>query len=118
MEEILSLAYREIKKSNYVHLMTAGVVITGGGSMLKGTVELAEEIFDMPVKLGVPIGFEGLKDLVKSPKHATGVGLIHYGINHGFEGEELLGESEHGLFGWVVTRMRKWFSSLHRYENQ
>lgn len=117
MEEIFSLAYREIKKSNYVHLMTAGVVLTGGGSMLTGAVELAEDIFDMPVTLGVPNGFEGFKDLVKSPKHATGVGLIHYAINHGFEAEELNGNTEHGRFNWIVARMKKWFNNLNKYEN-
>lgn len=117
MEEIFSLAYREIKKSNYVHLMTAGVVLTGGGSMLTGAVELAEDIFDMPVTLGVPSGFEGFKDLVKSPQHATGVGLIHYAIKHGYEAEELIGNTEHGRFTWVVNRMRKWFNNLNKYEN-
>ncbi len=117
MEEILTLAYREIKKSNYVHLMTAGLVLTGGGSLLKGTVELAEEIFDMPVKLGMPQRFNGLTDLVRSPIHATGVGLIHYGMHHRFEANDLLGNDEHGMFNWVVNRMRRWFSSIQRYNH-
>ncbi|NIR49463.1 cell division protein FtsA [candidate division KSB1 bacterium] len=115
MEEILSLAYREVKKSNYVHLMTSGLVLTGGGSMLNGTVELAEEIFDMPVKLGIPERFNGLRDLVRSPIHATGVGLIHYGIHHKFDANDFLGHDEHGMFYWVVNRMRRWFSGVHRY---
>lgn len=113
MEEIFNLAYSEIKKSNYVHLMTAGVVLTGGGSMLKGTVELAEEIFDMPVKLGVPNGFNGLRDLVRSPMHATGVGLVHYGLQNRHNGEHLL-NGEHGMFRWVMERMRTWFGALNR----
>ncbi|MFQ5753412.1 MAG: cell division protein FtsA [bacterium] len=118
MEEILSLAFREIKKSNYVHLMTSGLVLTGGGSLLSGTIELAEEIFDMPVKLGVPERFNGLKDLVQSPIHATGVGLVHYGIHHKYEADDYLGNDEHGLFNWVVNRMRRWFSGMHRYNHQ
>lgn len=117
MEEILSLAYREIKKSNYIHLMTSGLVLTGGGSLLKGTVELAEEIFDMPVRLGVPDGFSGLTDLVKSPIHATGVGLVHYGIHHKYEVSELFGDDEQGMFHWVIGRMRRWFSGVHRYNH-
>jgi cell division protein FtsA len=117
MEEILSLAHREIKKSNYIHLMTAGLVLTGGGSLLKGTVELAEEIFDMPVRLGVPDGFSGLTDLVKSPIHATGVGLVHYGINHKYDVGDLFGNDEQGMFHWVVGRMRRWFSGIHRYNH-
>lgn len=115
IEEILSLAYREIKKSNYVNLMTAGVVLTGGGSMLRGTVELAEEIFNMPVKLGVPNNFSGLRDLARSPIHATGVGLIHYGIHHKFDGDEFFDGNEHGMFNSIIARMRKWFSGVHRY---
>ena len=111
MEEILTLAHREIKKSNYVHLMTAGLVITGGGSLLEGTVELAEEIFDMSVKLGVPNRFNGLTDLAQNPIHATGVGLVHYGIKH--KGDEFLGDNEQGLFPWVVGRMRKWFNGRY-----
>ncbi len=114
IEEILSLAYQEIKKSNYVHLMTAGVVLTGGGSMLQGTIDLAEEIFDMPVKLGVPNGFSGLTDLAQSPIHATGVGLVHYGLQHRFDRNELLGNDENGLFKWVMNTMRKWFTALNR----
>ncbi len=117
MEEILSLAHREIKKSNYIHLMTSGLVLTGGGSLLKGTVELAEEIFDMPVRLGVPEGFNGLTDLVKSPIHATGVGLVQYGIHHKYEVSELFGDDEQGMFHWVVGRMRRWFSGMHRYNH-
>ncbi len=111
IEEILTLAHREIKKSNYVHLMTAGLVLTGGGSLLDGTVELAEEIFDMSVKLGVPNKFNGLTDLAQNPIHATGVGLVHYGIQH--KGDAYLGDSEHGLFPWIVGTMRKWFNGRY-----
>jgi len=111
MEEILTLAHREIKKSNYVHLMTAGLVLTGGSSLLEGTVELAEEIFDMSVKLGVPNRFNGLIDLAQNPIHATGVGLVHYGIKH--KGDEFLGDNEQGLFPWVMGRMRKWFNGRY-----
>jgi len=111
MEEILTLAHREIKKSNYVHLMTAGLVLTGGGSLLEGTVELAEEIFDMSVKLGVPNKFNGLTDLAQSPIHATGVGLVHYGIKH--KGDEFLGDNDQGLFPWIMGRMRKWFNGRY-----
>jgi len=117
MEEILSLSYHEIKKSNYANLMTAGVVLTGGGSMLRGTVELAEEIFDMPVKLGVPGNFNGLTDLVRSPIHATGIGLIHYGIHHKYDGEDFFDVNEHGLFNSIINTMRKWFSGTNRYNS-
>ncbi|MDQ7051604.1 MAG: cell division protein FtsA [candidate division KSB1 bacterium] len=109
MEEILMLAYNEVKKSDYIHLMTAGVVLTGGGAMLPGAVELAEEIFQMPVKLGLPQRIESVSDEVQKPSHATGVGLILYGL----ENQDLLdgpfGDSESHVFNKILERMRKWF---------
>jgi len=110
MEEILRIAAKEVRKSDFVNLMTAGVVMTGGGALLRGTVELAEDIFEMPVKLGVPQGFVGLVDLVKTPIHATGVGLVLYGFKHKAEIEGLLGggEDETGLFERIVHTMQRW----------
>jgi len=71
----------------------------------------------MPARLGIPEGFTGLIDLVKSPIHATGVGLVHYGIHHKYEVSELFGDDEQGMFHWVMGRMRRWFSGMHRYNN-
>ncbi|MEJ2634397.1 MAG: cell division protein FtsA [Calditrichia bacterium] len=79
MEEILSLTFREMEKSDLMNLMAAGVVITGGGAMLPGTVELAEQIWGLPVKLGVPKYLGGLTESVRSPIYATAVGLTLYG---------------------------------------
>lgn len=110
MEEMFRLAAGEIRKSEFANLMTAGVVITGGAALIKGAVELAEEVFDMPVKLGIPKGFSGLIDLAKSPIHATGVGLILYAIANRYELEGLLSEGEIGLFERIWERMRGWFS--------
>lgn len=78
MEEILSLALREIKRTEYADMLGAGVVLTGGGSLMEGVRDLAEKIFEMPVKLGVPSRFGGLTEAAKSPVHATGVGLCMY----------------------------------------
>jgi cell division protein FtsA len=110
MEEIFRLAAGEIRKSEFANLMTAGVVITGGAALIKGAAELAEEVFDMPVKLGIPKGFSGLIDLAKSPIHATGVGLILYAIANRYELEGLLSEGEVGLFEKIWDRMKSWFS--------
>ncbi len=85
MEEIFQMAANQIRKSDFADLMTTGIVLTGGGSLIKGAVQLAEEIFDMPVKLGVPRGFSGLIDLARSPIHATGVGLILYALSGDYE---------------------------------
>ncbi len=111
MEEIFRLAAGEIRKSEFSNLMTAGVVITGGAALMKGAVELAEEVFDMPVKLGIPKGFSGLIDLAKSPIHATGVGLILYALANRYELEGLFTEEgEGGVFEKIWDRMKSWFN--------
>lgn len=81
VEEILSLALRELKRTDYADMLGAGVVLTGGGSLMEGIQELAERVFEMPIKLGVPTGFGGLTEAARSPVHATGVGLCMYGLS-------------------------------------
>ena len=105
MEEILTLAHREMKKSDRYRLLTAGVVLTGGGALLDGVVELAEEILELPVKIGVPRNFGGLVDMVASPVFATSIGLVRYGLEHP---EELVfhGNGKASLFGHWSRRMR------------
>ncbi len=112
VEEILTLAKREIQRSDYRDFLNAGLVLTGGGSMLEGIVELAEQIFDMPVKAGIPQGFGGLVGLARTPIHSTGVGLIYYGIRHGSEEfvtvEDERGNSENHLFNKIFRTMKHW----------
>ena len=111
MEEMLRLALNEIRKSEFAGMMTSGVVLTGGASMLHGAIRLAEEIFDMPVKSGIPHGFTGLIDLVKSPIYATGIGLILYADRHRFELEAMLDEDQGpNPFEKIWERMKRWFS--------
>jgi cell division protein FtsA len=104
MEEILTLSQREIKKANYPETLAAGIVLTGGGALMPGTIELAEQIFDMPVKLGIPRGFDGLTDMADSPIHATGIGLIQYGVKHG---DEVARKSKTRGF---LRKIEKWFN--------
>jgi cell division protein FtsA len=79
MEEILGMAYKEISRLGYEDKLAAGIVLTGGTAILEGTTELAEQTFNMVVRKGYPIGIGGLTDVVKSPRYATGVGLVIYG---------------------------------------
>jgi cell division protein FtsA len=76
--ELFSLINDQITKNEYKKSLGAGVVLTGGSSMLVGTRELAEQIFDLPVRIGTPIAVDGLAEVVKHPKYATGVGLLLY----------------------------------------
>ncbi len=84
VEEILTIARREITKTEYAKTLGAGLVITGGGALMEGLLELAEKVFEMPVKLGLPYGFGGLTEAARSPMHATGVGLCKYAMEKNF----------------------------------
>ncbi len=79
MEEILNLTYQEMEKSDLLNLMAAGAVITGGGAMLGSTIDLAEKLWGVPVKLGIPKYIGGLTESVRNPIYATAVGLTFYG---------------------------------------
>ncbi len=83
MDEIFRLVARELKRVDLFDLLSAGVVITGGASLLKGSIRLAEEIFHRPVRIGYPRGLKGLADTIHSPAHATGVGLVLYALKNG-----------------------------------
>ena len=107
VEEILTLAKREIQRSDYADFLSAGIVLTGGGAMLEGITELAEQIFDMPVKLGIPHGFGGLVGLARSPIHATGIGLIHYGMHFKEEDMTPEQEDESDLFENILNWMKR-----------
>jgi cell division protein FtsA len=108
-EEILSLVLGEMKKTNYSDLLAAGVVLTGGGSLLEGMVELAEQIFDLPVKKGIPQGFSGLVDVVSTPIHSTGVGLILYGLGQMKDGKSKGGSKERGWFRRMKNLFGQYF---------
>ena len=108
MEEIYRHAHAEIMKSDFSRLATAGLVITGGGSMLDGAVELAEEIFEMPVRQGIPGGFTGLIDEARSPIHATGVGLVLNWPNQEREYDTNYTSGEISLYQKIKEKMGKW----------
>ncbi len=81
VDEILSLVKTELIKSGFYDLLGSGVVLTGGTALLPGIVEIAEQLFDLPVRIGKPRDVKGLSDIVNSPCYSTGVGLIIYGFN-------------------------------------
>ena len=113
MEEIFTLALREIKRTDYAELMSTGMVLTGGGAMMDGTAELAERIFNLPVRLGVPKGVMGLTEEVASPIHATGVGLVLYGAMHrSRRGGMIAGAKGDRLFYQILSRMKRWFKEF------
>jgi cell division protein FtsA len=108
-EELLGLVYAELQRSGFEELCASGIVLTGGSSKMEGVVELAEEVFHMPVRLGEPQNIFGLVDVVCNPIHATGVGLVMYGQRAGggagAENSAAEGMSEETL----LQRMKGWF---------
>ena len=106
-EELLSLVLAELERSGFKDLVAAGVVLTGGSSRMEGVVELAEEIFHMPVRLGTAQNVTGLVDVVRNPIYATGVGLLLFGFqNQKLEQNTLSGES---VVAGAFNRVRNWF---------
>jgi cell division protein FtsA len=109
VEEILSLARQEISKANVEDQIPSGVVLTGGASALDGLPELAEEIFEAPVRLGLPTNIGGLQDIVRSPMYATGVGLVLFGLSQLPDNANRFRIRDDSIFGRVKQRMRDWF---------
>lgn len=105
-EELLTLVQTELRRSGFEELCAAGVVLTGGSAKMEGVVELAEEVFHMPVRLGFPQHVTGLADIVRNPIHATGVGLLLFGqqnrLNPRTESIEIQTE------GSLIERMKRW----------
>jgi len=107
VEEMFDLIRREIVRAGYESMLAAGVVITGGTSMLEGMPDAAERVLDLPVRRGIPSGVGGLSDIVSNPMYATGVGLILHACRH-TEELEAVGVRGGKRFGRVLDRMRGW----------
>jgi cell division protein FtsA len=106
-EELLTLVQAELRRSGFEDLVAAGIVLTGGSSKIEGLVELAEEVFHMPVRLGVPQYVTGLVDVVRNPIFATGVGLLLFGY-HNRDQRALDAGLGKGIRS-VWDRMKGWF---------
>ncbi|KPL04065.1 MAG: cell division protein FtsA [candidate division Zixibacteria bacterium SM23_73_2] len=109
MEEIFELCLREIEKGEHLDLLTSGVVLTGGGALMEGMVELTEKVFDMPARVGKPKGFTGLTEQASSPIHSTGIGLILYGQNHNRELNQTKGGRIKKVFGNFKSWLNEYF---------
>jgi cell division protein FtsA len=106
VEELYSLVQQVLRDSGFEELLSSGIVLTGGSSVMQGMVELGEEIFHMPVRIGVPRYAGGLSEVVRTPRYATAVGLL-------LEGQAQLQQGklsrQSGSMRAVVGRMREWF---------
>jgi len=106
-EELFTLVANELKRNGFLEMCAAGIVITGGTAKMEGAVELAEEVFHLPVRLGVPQHVRGLGEVVRNPIHATGVGILLYARDRRAQGRN----ESHSSIGAkdVWERMKAWF---------
>lgn len=110
VDEMLTLINQELIESKYKEMANSGIVLTGGTSLLAHIDDLAEQIFDLPVRIGYPYNVGGVADVVSTPQWSTGVGLVFYGMKN--EPVARLREQEGGLFGRVGSRMKDWFKGI------
>ena len=108
VEELYSLIQRELRASGFEELLSSGIVLTGGSAAMQGMVDLGEEVFHMPVRVGVPNYSGGLSEVVRNPRYSTGVGLLISGL-------EQMKRDQHvrmhvGSLNQLVERMKKWFT--------
>ena len=109
IEELYTLVQSELRRSGFEELLSSGVVITGGTSMLQGMAELGEEVFHLPCRIGIPSYVGGLADVVRSPRYSTAVGLLQYGRDQWMRAEAARAQVK-GI-GGVAERMRQWFKA-------
>lgn len=108
-EELYSLVQAELRRSGFEELLSSGVVITGGSAAMQGMVELGEEVFHMPVRLGLPSYAGGLSEVVRNPRYATGVGLLISGYYQ--HQRQQIAKMQSGSVKHVFERMRRWFET-------
>ena len=109
IEELYELVLHELRRSGFEELVSSGIVLTGGSSKMEGMVELAEEVFHAPVRLGIPKNVGGQSETVKNPIYATGVGLIQFGLLN--RGRGALGTLSSANKEPIWSRMRGWFET-------
>lgn len=111
LEEIFSLIQSELIRSGYEDAVNSGVVITGGSSELAGVPEIAEQIFNVPCRIGYPQGISGLVEVVNKPMYATAVGLVLYGAKRNSSHKKFR-IRDNNIFSKVMERMKKWFRDV------
>jgi cell division protein FtsA len=111
VEETFGLIQEEILRYRFEKSLNAGIVIVGGGAMLEGVSDIAEQVFDLPVRVGTPAGVRGLSDVVASPVYGTAVGLVLYGLSHR-EPKRRRRPAARWPFGAVSERMRHMLTAL------
>jgi cell division protein FtsA len=111
VEEIFSLVYGELVRCGYEDMITSGAVITGGSAELPGVVEMTEQIFNVPARIGYPQKITGLVEVVNKPMYATAVGLVLYGAKRSKKAQKFR-IRDGNIFNRVIDRMKRWFKDV------
>jgi cell division protein FtsA len=111
MEEIFNLVRQEVARAGFEDRISAGIVLAGGCATLEGMPELAEQVFNLPVRRGVPKEVGGLTDVVRNSMYATGVGLVQLAAKSGATRDKVKGEADSG-YSKVRSRVREWLSEI------
>ncbi len=111
-QEIFMLFHDEIVRAGFDKMLNAGVVLTGGGSLLRGMTEVAEQVFDMPVRQGLPRAASGLGESISGPQHAAGIGLALHGARNGGSRRRIPLHLPGGSLGRMGGRVRAWLSEM------
>ena len=111
VEEILTLIQNELIRSGYDDMVNSGIVITGGSAELSGVIEIAEQIFNVPSRMGYPEGIGGLVEVVNKPMYATAVGLVLYGAKRS-NNHRKFRIRDTNIFSRVTERMKRWFKDV------
>lgn len=112
MEELFRLLLKNLKQNGFGQLLNncSGIVLTGGGALLDGAVEIAGDVFGLPARIGEPHKIVGLADVVGTPMHATGVGLVLYGLEH--PNGKTFKAKDNNMLGKILERMKSWFREV------
>ncbi len=111
-EEIFALVRQDLMNRDVERDVVSGVVLTGGGSLLSGSVEIAEQVFGLPVRIGIPQNVEGMFDSLRDPSYATGVGLVQFAARTRGKSKKSLHESDENLFAAITRTMKGWFKEF------
>ncbi len=109
IEELFQFVQSEVRRSGFEEMISSGIVVTGGSALLQGMTELGEELFHMPVRIGVPAYTGHLADIVRSPRYATSMGLLLAGRDQYVRG--LAARAQTAGIGGAAERMRQWFKA-------
>lgn len=109
LEEMFEHIRAEIYRSGYTNQLAAGIVLTGGTTLMDGVAELAEAIFELPTRCAVPGGVGGLRDVVRSPQFSTGVGLVRYGAREARPTDFAYGKPQPGVVKRAWSRLTEIF---------